>query len=218
MYRHDRDRLVGETELVVSVDMQKVIMLPRIPGLKVVVFCKRIVIFNETFAPLGKGKKATGVLWHEGIKGRSAPDLASTYTTFIRANRDIEDFIFWVDNCSGQNKNWYLFTALSNGVNIGTSNVKTITIKYFEPGHTFMSADSFHHKVEKGMRQMKRVEDFQDFVEIVDKCGKALVMKYSDFYDVPKGLSQAVYASEKPKLENVQVIKFVRGSAKMFWK
>ena len=62
MYRDDRDRLVGETELVASVDMQKVIMLPRIPGLKVVVFCKRIVIFNETFAPLGKGKKATGVL------------------------------------------------------------------------------------------------------------------------------------------------------------
>ena len=37
--------------------MQKVIMLLRLPGLKVVVFCKRIVVFNETFAPVGGSKK-----------------------------------------------------------------------------------------------------------------------------------------------------------------
>ena len=91
--------------------MIKVIMLSRIPGLKEVVFCKRIVVLNETFAPVGgpktgKERKPTGVLWHEGIKGRNAPDVASTYISFIRSNRDINDFVFWVDNCSGQNKNW----------------------------------------------------------------------------------------------------------------
>ena len=37
--------------------MQKVIMLLRLPGLKVVVFCKRIVVLNETFAPVGGSKK-----------------------------------------------------------------------------------------------------------------------------------------------------------------
>ena len=50
-------------------------MLPRLPGFKVVVFCKRIVVLSETFAPVGGSKngkdKATGVLWHEGIRGRS---------------------------------------------------------------------------------------------------------------------------------------------------
>ena len=83
---------------VVSVDMQKV-MLPRIPALKEVVFCKRIVVLNETSAPvgglkMGKERKATGVLRHEGIKGRNAPDVASTYISFIRSNRDINDFVF----------------------------------------------------------------------------------------------------------------------------
>ena len=38
------------------------------------------------------------------------------------------------------------------------------------------------------------------------------------FFDFPKGLSQANYTSEKPKLEQVQVIKFERGSIKLFWK
>ena len=74
-------------------------MLPRIPGLKEVVFCKRIVVLNETFAPVGgpkmrKGRKPTGVLWHEGIKGRNASDVASRYLNFIRSNRDINDFVF----------------------------------------------------------------------------------------------------------------------------
>ena len=43
-------------------------------------------------------------------------------------------------------------------------------------------------------------------------------MKFNDFYEYPKGVSQGAFASKKPKLENVQVVKFVRGSAKMFWK
>ena len=157
-YREDRDKIEKRAEeLIVSVDMQKVIMLPRLPGLKVVVFCKRTVLFNETFAPLGKGKQATGVIWHEGVKGRSAAEVASTYTAFIKSNRDVKDFVFWVDNCSGQNKNWFLFTALANEVNVPSTSVQSITLKYFEPGHTFMSADSFHHKVEQAMKQKKRV-------------------------------------------------------------
>ena len=133
---------MNDDELIASVDMQKVIMLPWIPGLKVAVFCKGIVIFNETFAPLGgskKGGKATGVLWHEGVEGRSASDVASTYIRFIRSNHDVKHFIFWVDNCSGQNKNWYLFTALANEVNMKDASFQTITLKYFEPGHPFMS-------------------------------------------------------------------------------
>ena len=198
---------MNEDEVVVSVDMQKVIMLPRLPGLKVAVFCKRIVLLNESFAPIGGAKvgkqKPTGVLWHEGIKGRSATDVASTYIKFIRENRDIAHFTFWLDNCSAQNKNWYLYTALANEVNSGNNSAKTIILKYFEPGHTFMSADSFHHQVEQGMRQKKRVEDFQDFIDIVNKCGISLVMNFDDFFKIPKGLSQAKYTSNKPKLENV---------------
>ena len=96
-------------------------MLPRHPGFKVVVFCKRIVVLSETFTPVGGSKngkdKATDVLWHEGIRGRSAADVASTFVIFIRKNRDTKDFIFWLDNCPAQNENWYLYTALLNEVN-----------------------------------------------------------------------------------------------------
>ena len=95
---------------------------------------------------------------------------------------------------------------------------KTITLKYFEPGHTFMLADSFHYQIEQGMRQRNRVEGFQDFVETVDSCVKSILMSFNDFFEIPKGLSQSKYTCNGPKLENVQVVKFVRGSVEMFWK
>ena len=53
---------------VFSGDLQ-VIMLPVMPGLKKAIFCRRIVIFNESGGI--KKCKSTGVLvlWHEGISG-----------------------------------------------------------------------------------------------------------------------------------------------------
>ena len=139
-------------------------MLPRLLVLKVLVFCKRIDVFNETFAPVGVSKngknKATGVLWHEGLRGRSAADVASTFISFIRKNWDTKDFIFWLGNCSAQNKNWYLYTALLNEINPKGGYASSVTLKYFEPGHTFMSVNNFHHQVEQRMRQKKNVEDF----------------------------------------------------------
>ena len=219
-YRLDKKRDLDANEVVFSVDMQKVIMLPRMPGLKVAVFCKRIVIFNETFAPVG-GKswgKPNGVLWHEGIAGRSAQEVASTYIKLIRSNRDKSSFVFWADNCSAQNKNWYLYTALATEVNRNIGVVYSVTIKYFEPGHTFMSADVFHHQIGQGMREKKRVEDFQDFQDIVTKKGKSLLMEVGDFLDIPKGISSAKFAQLKPNLNEVFVIKFERGTRDMFWK
>ena len=109
-----------------------------------------------------------------------------------------------------------MFTALANEVNINEKDAKTIILKYFEPGRTFMSPDSFHHKVELAMRQKKRVEDFQDFVDIVNNCGRALVMSFNDFFEFPKGVSK--YAQNKPRLEDVQVVKFVGGSNQIYWK
>ena len=79
-----------------SVDLEKVIMLPRFPGVKTVAFAKRIVAYNLTFAPFGKWKDGRGETtppvadtWHQGEGGRSATEIASGYRAFIEHNRDI---------------------------------------------------------------------------------------------------------------------------------
>ena len=67
------------------VDLQKVIMLPRLPGYKTAIFTRRLVTFNQTFAPLGykndkknNTNRPLGIIWHEAIACRFAENIAST--------------------------------------------------------------------------------------------------------------------------------------------
>ena len=61
-----------------------------------------------------------------------------------------KNIILWTDNCNGQNKNCFLYTMFCHEVT-RQDDPDTITVKYFEKGHTFISADSFH-QIEKGMK------------------------------------------------------------------
>ena len=56
------------------------------PGIKTVMFMKRIVVFHETFAMIGTGKKKRAVrprnifrLWHEAIAGRKAEEIEAAF-------------------------------------------------------------------------------------------------------------------------------------------
>ncbi|RXN08104.1 sorting nexin [Labeo rohita] len=70
IYQADAEKDWPEDTLVKSVDLQKVIMLPRMPGLKTTIFTKRIVAFHETFASVGKKKnKKTPSRW-SGMRAR----------------------------------------------------------------------------------------------------------------------------------------------------
>ena len=44
-----------------------------------------------------------------------------------------------------------------------------------------MYADIFHHLIEQGMHRKRNIEDFQDFCDVVEKSGHALVMSFEDF-------------------------------------
>ena len=102
--------------------------------------------------------------------------------------RDGKEFTFWADNCFVQKKNWKLFTALVSEVNTNADPDK-VTLKYLEKGHTVMSADSFHARVEKGMRAKKLIHDFDDFQAVVAKYGKPVPTKQCDFHSYENGLS-----------------------------
>ena len=80
--------------------------------------------------------------------------------------------------------------SLTNFVNAASWPIK-ITLKYFTIGHTFMSADSFHRKVEKEMKDIKEVCDWDDFMKCVERSGHIYEMKIEDFgiYDI--GLSKS---------------------------
>ena len=52
-------------------------------------------------------------------KGGEAAKRFAQHIKFVNDsyNRDIKNVVFWVDNCSFQNKCWYLYTALCDAVN-----------------------------------------------------------------------------------------------------
>ena len=90
------------------------------------------------------------------------------------------------DNCTSQNKNWTIFTALVDEVN-RPGPLEEMIIRYFEKGHTFMSADSFHHQIEKGMRAAKNVLDGGDFFAVINTTGMAVAIGYQDFVQFKNG-------------------------------
>ena len=112
LYQADANMEIQSGTSVRSVDLQKVIMLPRMPGNKTAVFTKRIVAFHETFAAVGvrekkkKKKNNISVIWHEGIAGRKQEEITSAFVKALKHERDQKHIIYWLDNCAAQNKNW----------------------------------------------------------------------------------------------------------------
>ena len=101
-YQADKSGPLPENCVIFAVDMQKVILLPKLTT-KEHFFTSRLVVFNETFARLD-GKQDLVILWHEAIAGRLAQNVASSYIKCIAACEK-ENIIFWADNCCAQNKN-----------------------------------------------------------------------------------------------------------------
>lgn len=68
-YRIDAEYDFPASTVCVSADLEKVIMLPRIDMFKKVLFNQRIIVFNESFVPVGKKAKIKpfACLWHECI-------------------------------------------------------------------------------------------------------------------------------------------------------
>ena len=86
--------------LYYSLDLQKVRMLPEIPGSKSTVFTQRICAYNETFSPVGKRVgDLYAILWHQGIKRRNDEDITSAVVKFlVKLHCDLKEITIWMDN------------------------------------------------------------------------------------------------------------------------
>jgi len=87
-YREDATKSDPQT-LYVAADLEKVIMLPRIDMFKIVVFTPRIIVFNESFVPLGEDSQYMPVacLWHEAITRRKKKTLLVHSMLFFALQR-----------------------------------------------------------------------------------------------------------------------------------
>lgn len=80
------------------------------------------------------------------------------------SDASVNEFLFWSDNCSAQNKNWVLYSTI---VLLVSQDWGPITIKYFELGHSLMKADSVHGQIGTQLKKQKEVLDFQDLLNLI---------------------------------------------------
>ncbi|KAK3909537.1 hypothetical protein KUF71_019640, partial [Frankliniella fusca] len=156
----------SDTVCYCLMDLQQVISLPKTEA--GMVFYKRklstynFTVYDKTF------KKGYCYLWDESEAKRGANEIATCVLLFIKkkVSEGITDFFIWSDNCGGQNKNKYLFSAYTWAA--AQYNI-TITHRYMERGHTMNEADSMHSTIEKAARY-EQIYVPKDLVPIIENA------------------------------------------------
>lgn len=109
-------------------------------------------------------------MWDETEGKKGGNEIGSSVLPFIAMNakKGIKVIIFWSDNCSGQNKNKYLFLMYMYAC--ARYGIKIIH-RYMEKWHTMNEADSMHATIERAARYEK-IYVPSDLVPIIKKSKK----------------------------------------------
>ena len=133
-------------------DLQKTMLIPKCE-IGPVYYLRKISTYNLTVV---EGKLRTGFCyaWNEteGMKG--ATEVASAVFNFMVRmvnEHKVEEFRLWSDNCSGQNKNKYLFAMYTY---FWAKFNATIYHRYLTTGHTQNDCDSLHSIIERSCGPM----------------------------------------------------------------
>lgn len=236
LYKIDKTRTQELHERIYSMDLQKVILLPIMPYIKDSFFISRLVVYNETYAILNSNYayKSVAVLWHEALQGRNADSIVDTIYTVMNMDNEATLYTFWADNCTSQNKNWTIYSSLVHMVNQQTGSQQVI-IRYLTKGHTHMSADSVHGNIEKAMRAAGSIDNFDEFVRVVQRSRKQLHVEKQEIFrewkskkrvnsNRQKGIKGVNTDQPGPPaapnvlLQHIVEVKFVKGKRELLYK
>nr|CAI5821405.1 unnamed protein product [Callosobruchus analis] len=102
---------------------------------------------------------------------------------------------------------------------------QNIIVKYFEPGHSFMKADSVHGQIGRQWRKRSHILDFNDFSDVVNTSAtknKPIVLHHDYFYPVSDGSKQRrrniTGETNIPLLEQIKIAEFRNGSRSLLYK
>ena len=143
----DKGRAKSNDELCVACfDLQQVLPTPH-SNESIMYYTRKLCTFNLSVYDLGT-KEGYAYIWHEGISGRGANEVATCIYKFLQAQsiRGKKEIILYSDNCGGQNRNRYFLTMLSYAKKV--FNFTKIEHKFLERGHTQNENDSVHATIE----------------------------------------------------------------------
>ncbi|XP_052218286.1 uncharacterized protein LOC127835889 isoform X3 [Dreissena polymorpha] len=147
----EKAKLVN-TMCVASFDLEQILQTPH--SFESCLFYKRrLNSYNFTLYDMGNSNGYCYV-WNETIAKRGGCEIASCVKLFIeqKSSEGVKDFVFYSDNCLGQNKNKFYLSML--WFCLHKYNLKSITHNYLEKGHTFSENDSIHAAIENASRNI----------------------------------------------------------------
>ncbi|XP_052122519.1 uncharacterized protein LOC127749229 [Frankliniella occidentalis] len=147
-------------------DLQKTLCVPNL-DIGEVYYKRKLSMYNFTIYNVIE-HQGFCYTWNESEARKGANEIATSVLLFIEmmANRGVKEIIFWSDNCSGQNKNKYLFSMYTHAC--AKYKIKIIH-RYMEKGHTMNEADSMHARIER-FSKFKSVYEPFDWIDIIKNC------------------------------------------------
>lgn len=146
----DKQRGISEPNLCVAAfDLEKVLTTPQ-GEVSNFYYKRKFATYNFTIFDIAK-KLGYCFMWNEAEAKRGANEIATClfkFMTMMKKDR-VTEFIFYSDNCGGQNRNRFLFSMWEYAA--FALKVK-ITHRFLERGHTQNEGDSMHACIENSKK------------------------------------------------------------------
>lgn len=222
MSRNEKHKDKTESDAVVAVyDLQAVMQIPK-GDISVFYYKSKLNVLNFTIYN-AKTNSCNCYVWNETNGQRGVNEIGTCVLDYIKTLCEAgkTDIIFYLDNCSGQQKNKFMMALYLYAVN-NLPNITSITHKFLIKGHTQNEGDSAHSLIE---REVKRIlksgpiyvpETYITAIRTARKKGQPFVVKelcYKDFLNIKSLATEMGPINCKTlQLSDVKVMKFEKQS------
>lgn len=229
----DEDKKKSNKNFIVSVyDLQAVLPAPR-GDVSVFYYKSKLNSFNFTISELNTGQTEC-YFCHEGEGNRGVEEIASCVLMYLQniikdrednGCTDLLDFVFYSDNCCGQQKNkymiaLYLYTIMKFPI------INSITHKYLITGHTQNEGDCVHSTIEKQVKNSLKFgpiyvpSQYAQLIRMAKKRGKPYnvnELTHLDFSAIKALVDDVKLNFSQVKIYPVKVWKIEKDSIHTFY-
>jgi hypothetical protein len=229
----DEDKKKSNKNFIVSVyDLQAILPAPR-GEVSVFYYKSKLNSFNFTISELNTGQTEC-YFWHEGEGNRGVEEIASCVLMYIQniikdrednGCTDLLDFVFYSDNCCGQQKNKYMIALYVYAI-LKFPIINSIMHKYLITGHTQTEGDCVHSTIEKQLKSSLKFgpiyvpSQYAQLIRMAKKRGKPYnvnELTHLDFSAIKALVDDLKLNFSQVKISPIKVWKIEKDSIHTFY-